>query len=304
MHTTTKLLGTMRRRLAAVGSCALRVAVAVAMAQTVAPSVLRAAPAGGFAIERDERRLRLALAMGRGNGVVGGRVDSAMVLYRFRIVATDRSGAPIAAAGSLAQWEATVRVIEATGGNSARPLVQLSNRSSDFTLPRPLGFRLSAGDSIELRVSPSSLASGDELQLMVDYESGSAIATRLPVLPQPARGAAVAGEVSKFATAEPALEWSWTPSQDGRLLAIAGLALELVRDASLEDAESGERLWSATLRDADGQSVFGKGGDVVRLGVAVQAGRTYRLRATRWSPSLEAGAAGELLALVLPAGSR
>lgn len=311
MRATTSFLGTMRRAAVAAVAVAAKLAVVATvavMAGVVAPAALRAAAVDKtprFENEREQRRLRLALSLVPGRTEVGGRVDSTVVLYRFRVIATDRSGATAAEAGSTPEWEATVFVAPPTDrGAPPRSLVQLSSRSRDVTLPRPLGYRLEAGDSIAVHVVGASTARVTELQLVVDYEVGAGIASRLAVSPLPARAWEPDGHGATFAASAPGLEWRWTPDHDGRLLAIAGLPLEWVRDAVLEDAESGETLWTSPLRDASGRSVFGKGGDVVRLGVAVQAGRTYRLRATPVSVSVDSAARGELLALVLPSAGR
>jgi hypothetical protein len=308
-----------RRQAVAVGmSAAITVKAMTAAAMTVAatgllaalPSALAAATVGGearFEIEREARRLRLTLSPDDGRIVVGGRVDSAMMVYRFRVVATDRSGTAMAMAmaGDMGEWTATVLVIDAArGAAEARALVLLTNSAADFTLPRPLGFRLQAGDSIALRLDAWSLPRGHELQLVVDYEGGAAAASRLPVSPIAVHGRELTGDVSKVARASAELEWSWTAEHDGRLLALAGLDLRRVREVTLEDSATGERLWSATLCDAEGRTVFRKVSDVLRLGVAVRQGRSYRLRATQLSASATDQPLGELLALVLAAGER
>ena len=251
---------------------------------------------------QQERRLRLGVYLPRTDGEgdttvtrmhsAGGRTSRGLVAYRFRIVVTDSVGAPVSGGEA---WQATIMVGgRAESRDAMRPLVQLDSRSREVTLPRPLGYHLAAGDSVEL-VALDHAAAGDGrlLQLVIDYEHDDEATGRLAVTPIPASAAFVGSP--KEHTVE--VTWTWTSGRDGRVLAIAGLPLDRVRAVMLEDAATGTILWSATVSDVDGRTAFGTPGDVVRLGAAMQGGQTYRLRATLWGA---APAGGAVVALVLP----
>lgn len=252
-----------------------------------------------------ERHLRLAVDLaGAGQGdttvarmrSVGGRTLRGLVAYRFRIVVTDSAGALVVSGGA---WQATVRVGGRHGSDDTmRPLVYLDSRTREVTLPRPLGFHLAAGDSVDL-VALHHAAAGDEarMQLVIDYEHDEDATGRLAVTPIPAAPSLVGSSTEHTLD----MSWTWTPERDGRLLAIAGLPLDRVREVMLEDAATGTILWSTTVSDAAGRTAFGSPGDVLRLGAAMRDGQTYRLRATLWGA---ATARGAVVALVLPSGRR
>jgi hypothetical protein len=92
-----------------------------------------------------------------------------------------------------------------------------------------------------------------------------------------------------------ATSWEWTAPERGRLLAINGLPLERLDGVELVDATTGEVLWSTALR---GNATGATATHVLRMGVPVAAGRTYRLNAR--GAASATGAARELVALVLP----
>ena len=95
-----------------------------------------------------------------------------------------------------------------------------------------------------------------------------------------------------------ATQWEWVPAESGRLIAIAGLPLEQLGAISLIDVTSGGVIWSADLGGSTSAAPSSAGG-VLRFGVPVVAGRTYRLIA-RCDCNRARPVSARVVAMVLP----
>jgi hypothetical protein len=186
----------------------------------------------------------------------------AVELQQAGLVWRVRLEAPDSAAG---EW--TVVVYLVTGGRRTA-VIWLGNGQLSTELPRPLGIPFEAGDSLHVHLAvlhEGGLPGG--VRVSIDYEQRAEQTSRMPVLPlRPAPGS----------TAATAHAWDWTMAGDGRLMAVAGLRAEVIGEVLLQDAETGEVLWRETLQPDNAQA-FGVTSDVVRSGVLLRAGRSYRL---------------------------
>ncbi|MEO6447595.1 MAG: hypothetical protein ABIP66_20760 [Gemmatimonadaceae bacterium] len=239
----------------------------------------------------------------RGVAVRSSTMPNGSLLFRFHVAATDRSGHAIEDATA---WEATILVGHRGGSpDSRRPLMYLSSGVREFTLPRPLGYRLSDGDSIIFMgiVRQGGSPRAVQLRLVIDYELDDASNSRLAVVPFPATAARPDTLAATSDSTRWSASWEWAPAVDGRVLAVAGPALQAASVIALDDVTTGERLWESAVRDERGESVFGRPGHVFRLGAQVKAGHVYRLSATLWMAPVEQGtqATGSVLAMILPA---
>ena len=306
----------MRETMRTIGGVVRAVSLPMALVTgAFVPTVVHGAtgePASRLVDVPAEQRLRLdvdlpALGDGDTEGRVatgGGRVPRGAMVYRFLISATDTTGAAVA---GDTPWEATIFVgARSRDFRPLRPLTSLGSGMRDVTMPRPLGYRLEEGDSLVFVAArrPGSTGEAIRLNLVIEYERAETVTNRLAVTPLPAPGVAQPMEQGGVAIGSAVLQWEWAPEVDGRILAIAGLPLGGASELALEDVTSGERVWGVTLRDAQGRSVFGNPGQVVRLGAEVKAGRVYRLSVTMWETTRAASggmaAADALVAMVLP----
>jgi hypothetical protein len=226
-----------------------------------------------------------------------GRVVHGAMLHAFRVEVVDAADRPAQGGPS---WDMQVFVsTQAVGGTHLRSLVRLSASSREIALPRPLGFRLGASDSLLIVATFGDADSQAQLflRLSVDYEPLTGPHSRLAVLPL---GVTTANsERAIGATGTATQRWEWKADLTGRLLAIAGLRLDGAVELVLQDVETGMVLWSAAV--AGRQVLFAQSGQVIRLGVPVQEGRSYRLTVTYRSSSLDLGADHTTaVAMVLP----
>lgn len=239
-------------------------------------------------------RIELALPSAARSGDVAGssvvrtlRLTRPAMLYRFKVTRIDGGES---SAHHDHRWAATIRIAPAGGDRSpVAPRLHLSSDRREFTLPAPLGLLVDAGDEIVFEVAQASGAHDDErLQLSVDGEPVVGSSTRLAVIPT------TVSPSEEMSSKEPTAgrgesSWEWSPAVDGRILAIAGNALAGARHLVLEDAASGERLWERSAPASSAYGARGAPGDVIRLGIAVHAGRAYRLRVT-WRDQATDGA--------------
>ena len=277
------------------GACRGVGMVAVVVLATLSGSAAEGQePAGGEAVPEAQRRIEIAIGAreegpmapvlrGVGSLAAGVRVPTTALLYRFRV----QVRVPAEAAAARPDWEMTIR-------SSAGVLVTLTSDAADVSLPRPLGYLVTASESLHVvaRIAPSDAA--PELRLVIEFEPMQRAPSRLGVLPmQEVRhdGPSAAGSGT-------ARTWTWIAAANGRLLALAGAALGPAHDLVLEDVTTGVLVWRTTIRQrASGAT------PVVRLGIAVQAGRIYRLTLTPLSSSFGREAAGgTLVAVELPIG--
>jgi hypothetical protein len=207
----------------------------------------------------------------------GAVLAHGIMAHRLTLDVLDSEGARIEA-----KVEAAIRATAPAAGS--RLLGHVTTARPVFDLPRPLGLRLEAGDSVQLHGRVS--AAGTEpvyVVIMMEYEPLDAPSSRLPVH-------AVQIQLND------AMMIEWRSPVDGRVMALAGLGADLAGELMLEDAETGAVLWRDMLRPASGEA-FGGGASVVRIGTQVSAGRLYRL--TLRTGAGEPPAAAELLLHVL-----
>lgn len=206
-----------------------------------------------------------------------GVIPEAGMLQHFRVEVTDSAGVSVAAGA----WTVGIMV----SGHA----FELSEAMSDFTLPRPLGMRVDATDSLFVVVTVAQARAEGQpvyLRITIEYDAADAGITRLAVVAA-AVPAAMAGPTRRT--------WEWRASADARLLVLAGSALSDAQDLVLEDATTGVVVWRASNRT--GQQAFAQRNPYVRLGAALVAGHSYRFTALYASDS---GNDAPVVALELP----
>jgi hypothetical protein len=227
---------------------------------------------------------------------LGGRVVQGAMLHAFRVDVVDAAGRPVQGSAS---WELTVFAgAQDVRRTRLRSLVTLNAFSCEIALPKPLGFRIAASDSLLIVATfhETDSQAAYFLRLSVEYEPLTGPLSRLAVIPLEVSTANFTGTLGATTTATQS--WEWQADLSGRLLAIAGLPLDGVAELVLQDVETGAVLWNAIV-GRHAQS--GPAGRVVRLGVPVQEGRGYRLTATYRASHLRVGATA--VAMVLPSRS-
>jgi hypothetical protein len=186
------------------------------------------------------------------------RLPRRIMLHRVSIEMLDADGGVLEGI----TFEATLG--RASGDDALRPLVHLTMVRSAFALPRPLGLRLDAGETVNVF---GSLGSGTGaalyMNITLEYEPLDGPVSRLAALP-----------LQIQVTDAPGSEWR--APVDGRLMALAGLPANLSGELVLEDVETGAVVWREVLQSASSEA-FSRLGDVVRVGAPVREGRMYRL---------------------------
>lgn len=210
----------------------------------------------------------------------------AAVVHRFVGELIDAAGRRI---DGPVDWTITV-------GSGGAAIARLSNQHRDLQIPRPYGVRVEAGDSLVVMAELPSQLEGATLRVRVEYEEPAATRTRLPVRSRVAaalESRRIRGEEVREAT------WSWVAQDGGRLVAITGRQLVGAEEVILEDAERGTVVWRmrAPPRLAgDVRQVQ----ETLRPGVALEAGRTYRLRIVTPMEVAEARAGDAPIWMVVP----
>jgi hypothetical protein len=246
--------------------CQLLVAVALSC-----PAALAGAESSqpGVRIVDDAAHGRLTIVVERVR--VGtaepGSFDGAVRLSRglmvhsitVEVVAMDGHARHGAAAGPWFEASLGARV----GGLPTTMMLDFSPAFPALDLPRPLGLRLDAGDSLWVRARADSATGGElQLRIMLDYSPLEGPVSRLAVLP-----------VQLTPTGS---SYEWEAPIAGRLMAFAGLPAGMEGELLLQDVETGSTLWRSVLHSAGSEAFSGRS-DVAHVGTPVQAGRRYRL---------------------------
>lgn len=238
----------------------------------------------------------------------GGRVSHAATLHRFRVELVDSAGRPVSGGAiTAAVWEVTLfaGAAHAAGAEELKPLVRLSSADPDVRVPRPYGVQLDAGDSLlivaTVQVGDSSAYA--VLRVTIEYESAGGPVSRLQVLSLCASEMPMARAGESLAPSDGVVRaWIWRPAVNGRMVAIAGRPLVGAQELVLEDATTGEVLWSTRAQSLMAGDSSAQQSAIIRPSVAVQEGRSYRLRASYASAtaatSVQGG--GTPLAILLP----
>lgn len=216
---------------------------------------------------------------------LGDQFGKDVMAFRFRLEAVNKFGATIAMPASIVL---TMRV----GALSANSEVRFTRDLSDLTLPRPWAIRLGADDSLVVSLAGSETANDEiSFRLSIDYEPLDRVQSRRAV-----NTMETDSRTSEVGLVE---AWDWRPTTDGRLLAMTGLSLDRIDAIALVDVETGAILWST---DVSGHKVGGSASAsaVLRLGVPVTAGRSYRLTVTYSATALDAMTSRAVVAMVLP----
>jgi hypothetical protein len=114
----------------------------------------------------------------------GGRNPRAAILHRFAVELLDSDGRPVP--GDVFQW---ATVLAGAASDAQRPgltsLVRLSASAVEISLPKPLGYRLDAGDSLLVLAAVARVEAGTQLylRLTIEYEALDRPVSRLAVLP-------------------------------------------------------------------------------------------------------------------------
>jgi hypothetical protein len=211
-----------------------------------------------------QRRLTIVVDRVSCCGADGGPFEGAAALaqsvmvHRITVDLLHGERRPGEGSGDGARFETS---LEARIG-AATMVLDFSPLIRTLDLPRPLGLRLLAGDSLWVRARLHSAAgSGLQLRITLDYSPLDGPASRLAVLP-----------VQFTATGA---SYEWVAPVAGRLMALAGLPSGMPGELLIQDVETGETLWRSPLRS--GTDAFGGRSDVAHVGTRVQAGRRYRL---------------------------
>lgn len=207
------------------------------------------------------------------------QLPRAVMLHRVTIEVVSVSGDVFDAA----TFEAFLTAMDASLG----PLGHFDTGARTLELPRPLGLRLEAGESLAVRGTVSTSLPDDlYVSIRLDCEPLDGPVSRLAVLPVRIRfaGAAVS---------------EWRAPVDGRLMALAGVPDDVAGELILEDGETGAILWREILQPAAGEA-FGRRGNVARVGAQVRAGRLYRLTLQAAPADGSAPAAPMVHALLMP----
>lgn len=228
---------------------------------------------------RAENRLQVFVRADSASAqVVEDRVGRDLLAFHFRLEAVD-------AEGNLQPVPAATRLVLRIGSGIASQ-VSLSRDAVALTLPRPFAIRVGADDPIAVALVEDS---GDEavtLRLTIEYEPIERARTRLAVSSVRAEQGAATASATSF---------EWQQPVGGRMMAIAGLPLDRVATIALVDVATGERMWTTDLRGRSAGDA--RGAAAPRLGVAVEAGRTYRLEVTTTEQGVPAAS---VIAVVLP----
>ncbi|HSQ29149.1 MAG TPA: hypothetical protein VLN49_04825 [Gemmatimonadaceae bacterium] len=175
-----------------------------------------------------------------------GVLRSDIVAYAFRIELVDSLGARFSPSASVQSVDAAVFA-------GRRLLVQLAGTTA-VSLPKPLGFFLSAGDTLRIvaLITPVALADSESmrLRLIIDCEPTDRPVSRLAVMMVDVSRVA-SGSADATGSDRAIATWTWTSEIAGRAMAISGNAVEKARELSLTDLTTGEVLWR-DLRQPDG----------------------------------------------------
>jgi hypothetical protein len=148
------------------------------------------------------------------------------------------------------------------GGLATPMTLDFSPGLRALDLPRPLGLRLEAGDSLSVRARAHGAGGVLQLRITLDYTPLEGPVSRLAVLP--------------MQLTPTGASYEWEAPIAGRLMALAGLPSGMEGELLLQDVETGATLWRSALRAAGGEAFRGRD-DVAHVGTPVQAGRRYRL---------------------------
>jgi hypothetical protein len=208
------------------------------------------------------------------------------MIHGLRVELYDVAGTPWTGA-----WTVAVSAAPAGLQSSQIGLGHLRRR---LELPRPLGIAITAGDSMLLRIRiDGDSAHALQLRIVLDYEPQALVSSRIPVAP-------IRAEATVAADAATA-GWEWSVPVDGRVMAVAGLAVAHAAELVLMDVEAGTVIWRETVQPQTGEA-FGGTADVVRVGVLLKSDRLYRLMLVR-GPGDHVIDAGGIHALVAVAAT-
>lgn len=232
---------------------------------------------------------------------VAGLLSHEATLHRFRVELLDSARRPVS---GMASWDVTLYASAPMSGGQRgmQPMVRLSAEAPDVRVPRPYGVHLDAGDSLRI---VASLLTPDStppvmLQITIEYESPDQPASRLPALSLSASEmTAVSADSERTVTDR---SWTWQTVVGGRIVAIAGRHLIGAEALILEDAATGEVLWSTRAQNPFRGAGSAQQGEIIRPSVVVQPERSYRLRAIFSSAAASAAGpdSGTPLAMLFP----
>lgn len=252
-----------------------RMSFGLTLSVLVTATDLAAANAGRTADHGRQRQIVVSIGPFDAFGPSGSsfawatRLPGGVMLHRVIVELVDSAGRPFDGA---AEWEASL-----AGGSTAMPVPLMHGRTlvREFDLPRPLGLRLEADDSIAVRghVRTPHVAVL-HVRITLEFEPLGGPLSRFGVLPVQLHLSGAGDSADDGSGARTMREWQ--APVDARVMVLVGLPIDAAGVLVLEDIESGATLWHEILQPVTGEG-FGQTAGVVRVGVAVDAGRTYRL---------------------------
>lgn len=268
----------------------MAVSLAIVLLATAAQPLLAISTAAdaGVVVRDDPAARRVVVSFGSAHGIDGQAAGGdrspvnvpmprATLLYRFHVVVVDAWGESV---GDAVEW--TLRLVD-----DGQTVARLSTTRSKLEIPRPYGVRLGAGDTLSIL---AALPEGASVRITLEYESPDDQG-RLPVV---AAGTA-ATAVDVVGASE---RFTWTAERSGRLVALSGASLVGAASVELVDVDAGTVIWREQASSAFGSEAQQRS-EIVRLGVRVLAGRTYRLVVThRHASDADASAIAPVAMLV------
>jgi hypothetical protein len=229
---------------------------------------------------------------------LGGRITHSVTVHRFLVEALGQVG--------QVAWDVTLL----TGASNYRGMSQVVSMTADIPeiqVPRPYGLQLDANDSLLVVASVRGGGTAvPAMRITIEYEPSEGLVSRIPVVSLSASEMNSVGVGELDSAGERTVRsWTWVPAVGGRMVAISGRPLAGAEELVLEDATTGEVLWSMRAQSAH-PGVADQPRELIRPSVSLLAGRTYRLAARFAKAIATVGSTGYgmPLAMMVPTRSR
>jgi len=237
--------------------------IAAAMPVVTDSIARRSSPAGRIEMTTDVATLPTVRGIATGSRPTvndAGVIDRDVMVHCLRVDVLDSADAVL----TPEAWRGNVAIYVA-----GRFVTELDAKASTLSLPRPLGLRMRAGDTLQLigSIRPVNGASGMRVRLTLDLDSREELGL-VPVSLIRLPDAAAVSTDSAVTT------WLWTSDVSGRALAMTGRAIELAQEIVLVDEQSGAIVWRE-LRASRHPGFVSN--NAIRVGARLVRDRAYRL---------------------------